>query len=61
MRKKAEREAALEEEYRQQQIAKEQETARLRAMQEKQADLQAQRDEMNAIRVQEEVCLSEMY
>lgn len=50
MRKKAEREAAHEAEMEAQRIAKELETARLRAMQEKSADQQAMKDELNAKR-----------
>lgn len=50
MRKKAEREAAHEAEMEAQRIAKEMETTRLRAMQEKSADQQAMKDELNAKR-----------
>lgn len=55
MRAKAEREASLEQEKMLQKIAKEKEIARLRALQEKAADRQAMLDELNALRVQEEV------
>ncbi|KAH1007192.1 cilia- and flagella-associated protein 45 [Dendroctonus ponderosae] len=54
MRQKAEREEALEKEKVLMKEAKEKEIARLRAMQEKNQDLQAALDEMNAMRSQEE-------
>lgn len=57
MRKKGERERALEEQKQLAKIAKEKEIARLRAQQERHKDQQAARDEMNALRVQEEVII----
>lgn len=56
MRKKAEREQAREEELAAIRAAKEKEVARLRSLQEKAQDQQAARDELNALRVQAEVC-----
>lgn len=55
MRRKAEVEAARERELAQQQLEKEKELARLRAMQKRAADTQAAKDEMNAMRIQDEV------
>ncbi|XP_018318651.1 cilia- and flagella-associated protein 45-like [Agrilus planipennis] len=55
MRKKAEREEQLEREIQEGKAAKEKEIARLRAMQERAADQQAAADELNAMRIQEEV------
>lgn len=55
MRKKAEREAVREAEYAAEKGAKEREIARLRAQQEKAQDQQAALDELNALRIQEEV------
>lgn len=55
MRKKAEREEAFEAEQMAIKAAKEAETARLRALQEKAADSQALKDELNAKRIQENV------
>lgn len=57
MRRKAEREKAREEEAMQLKLAKEKELARLRAMQERAADVQAQKDEMTAQRIQDEVSI----
>lgn len=55
MRYKAETEAMKEKQLAEQKLAREKELVRLRAMQEKAADTQAARDEMNAIRIQDEV------
>lgn len=55
MRRKAEVEKAREQELAQQQLEKEKELARLRAMQKRAADTQAAKDEMNAMRIQDEV------
>ncbi|XP_069687390.1 cilia- and flagella-associated protein 45-like isoform X2 [Periplaneta americana] len=55
MQKKMEREEAREREQAAQRLAKEREIARLRALQQRQQDLQAEMDELNALRVQEEV------
>lgn len=55
MRNKAEREAAREAELNAAKAAKEREIARLRAQQQKAQDQQAALDELNALRVQEEV------
>lgn len=55
MRKKAEREAIREAEQAAERVAKEREIARLRAQQEKAQDQQAALDEINALRIQEEV------
>lgn len=55
MRKKAEREAAREAELAAERAAKEREIARLRAQQERAQDQQAALDELNALRIQEEV------
>nr|CAD7431450.1 unnamed protein product [Timema monikensis] len=55
MKQKAKREAAREEELKLQKMAKEREIARLRALQQRQQDLQAEMDELNAQRIQDEV------
>lgn len=55
MRKKAEREAIREAEMAAERRAKEREIARLREQQEKAQDQQAAIDEVNALRIQEEV------
>nr|CAD7402955.1 unnamed protein product [Timema poppensis] len=54
MKQKAKREAAREEELKLQKMAKEREIARLRALQQRQQDLQAEMDELNAQRIQDE-------
>ncbi|XP_075210532.1 cilia- and flagella-associated protein 45-like [Lycorma delicatula] len=55
MRNKAELEKQREEEANQLRIAKEKELARLRSMQERAADVQAQKDEITAQRIQDDV------
>ncbi|XP_054276376.1 cilia- and flagella-associated protein 45-like [Macrosteles quadrilineatus] len=55
MRRKAEVERAREQEHALQRLEKEKELARLRAMQKRAADTQAAKDEMNAMRIQDEV------
>ncbi|XP_047120506.1 cilia- and flagella-associated protein 45-like [Schistocerca piceifrons] len=55
MRRKAEREAAVEEELRLQRLAREREIAQLRTMQERAQGLEAEQDEMKAQRAQDEV------
>ncbi|XP_046385400.1 cilia- and flagella-associated protein 45-like isoform X2 [Ischnura elegans] len=55
MRQKAEREAEREAEIQRMKQAKEKEIARLRALQERQQDLQSQKDELKSKRIQEEV------
>lgn len=55
MEKKAERERAWEEEQKEIKAAKEREIARLRALQERQQDQQAQADELAATRAADEV------
>uniref|UniRef100_A0A1B6I1U4 Cilia- and flagella-associated protein 45 n=1 Tax=Homalodisca liturata TaxID=320908 RepID=A0A1B6I1U4_9HEMI len=55
MRRKAEAEAARQRELAKQRLEKEKELARLRAMQKRAADTQAAKDEMNAMRIQDEL------
>ncbi|XP_063237112.1 cilia- and flagella-associated protein 45-like [Bacillus rossius redtenbacheri] len=55
MRQKAEREAAREEELKLQRLAREREIGRLRMLQQRQQDLQAEMDNVNAQRIQDEV------
>lgn len=55
MADKAAREAALEMEQQKNKLAKELEIARLRAAQERMADLKSQQDELKALRTQDEV------
>lgn len=61
MRKKREREDAREQELMVQKMSKEREIARLRVQQEKSADQQAIIIEMNAKKLQEEVCVCIIY
>lgn len=56
MRRKAEAELGRQRELEQQRLEKEKELARLRAMQKRAADTQAAKDEMNAMRIQDEAC-----
>ncbi|RZF40903.1 hypothetical protein LSTR_LSTR015059 [Laodelphax striatellus] len=55
MRQKAEREKRKEEETKEARLAREKELARLRSLQERAADVQAKKDEINAQRIQDEV------
>lgn len=55
MRKKAEEEEARQRELERQRLEREKELARLRALQQRAADTQAAKDEMNAMRIQDEV------
>lgn len=57
MADKAARETALEEEQRKNRLAKELEIARLRAAQERMADLKSHQDELKALRTQDEVLI----
>lgn len=61
MRRKAEAEAARQQELEQQRLEREKELARLRAMQQRAADVQAAKDEMNAMRIQDEVNIDFSY